>query len=84
MRRGFDKATERVIHVEEKARGYVVFSPENLLELPEQFPIHLSLTFDKWLKLNPGIHVRTVLPIVDNGRTVVLHVWYDGQLTNLQ
>jgi hypothetical protein len=72
------------IIVQEKARGYVVFSPENLLEIPEQFPVHLSLTFDRWLKANPGLHIRTVLPIVDNGKTVILHVWYEGQLTGKQ
>lgn len=78
------KKNECTVHVEEKAKGYVVFSPANLLELPEQFPVHLSLLFDRWLKENPGVQVRHVLPIVDNGKTVLLHVWYEGQLTPKQ
>jgi hypothetical protein len=64
--------------LEEKGPGYVVFSPDNLLDVPEQFFAHLSMRLSEWLKANPHIRVRETLPLCDaTGQTVVLHVWFD-------
>jgi hypothetical protein len=66
------------IILEEKRPGYVVFAPENLLDVGVQFYAHLSIIFSKWLKDNPGIRVRSTCPICDeSGQTVILHVWFD-------
>lgn len=37
----------------------------------------LADTVVKWLQDNPGHRVRATLPIVDNGRTESIFVWYD-------
>jgi len=31
-----------------------------------------------WLKQTPSLKVRATLPIVANGNTVAVHVWFDG------
>ncbi len=46
---------------------------------PDELPYALSLSFEKWLKRQPGVRVRTTLPIVKDGNTVGFHVWYDGE-----
>lgn len=65
------------IHVSVKKPGYVVFVPDSLNSLPEDYSIHLSLIFEQWQQENPGNRIRHVLPIVKDGQTVVLHVYYD-------
>jgi hypothetical protein len=66
---------------EDKGPGYIVFSPDNLLTIPQQFYAHLSMKLSEWLKKNPDIVVRSTLTINDDhGQTVLLHVWYDGPM----
>lgn len=69
---------EYKVVVEEKGPGYVVFSPENLLDLGVQFSAHLSILFSKWLQDNPAVRVRAICPFCDeSGQTIILHVWFD-------
>ena len=44
---------------------------------PDQLPGYLNHSFYTWLQRNPEFTVRAVLPIVENGNTVLLHVWFD-------
>jgi len=44
---------------------------------PEQVPEVLNLGLMRWLKENRQIRVRATLPMVENGNTVAIHVWYD-------
>jgi hypothetical protein len=65
------------ILVHEKRPGYVIIAPDRIDKLPAQTPIHLSLTLENWQKENPGVRIRAVCPIVDDGHTLALHVWFD-------
>lgn len=38
---------------------------------------YLNQHFYNWLQRNPEFNVRAVLPIVENGNTVLIHVWFD-------
>ena len=44
---------------------------------PEDLPLHLSKAVAAWQKQNPMLKVRATLPIVRNGNTVAVHVWFD-------
>lgn len=77
MRHRGNGNTEFNILIQEIEKGHVIFSPENLLDIHEQFSAHLSLSLTEWLKKNPCT-VRAALPISDrSGQTIILHVWYN-------
>ncbi len=44
---------------------------------PEQTPTLLHRTLCKWLKQNPHLRVRATVPIVEQGNTMAIHVWFD-------
>ena len=66
------------INVSEKRKGYVIIAPDRIDKLPSQTPVYISLTLENWQKEHPGVHVRAVCPIVADGVTIALHVWYDS------
>ncbi len=45
---------------------------------PDELPYALSQGLEQWLKAKPGVRVRTTLPILKDGNTIGIHVWYDG------
>jgi hypothetical protein len=68
-----------VVLVSTQGPGWAVVYPSpNDPPPPDQLPYHLSLSLEKWLKERPGVRVRTTLPIVKDGDTIGIHVWYDG------
>lgn len=70
--------TQHNIIMQEQGPGYVIFSPDNLLDIPDQYFAHLSMKLSELLKSHPGLRVRNTLPICDtSGQTVILHVWFD-------
>jgi hypothetical protein len=70
--------TQHEILVDEVSPGYFVFSPGNLLDVPEQHFAHLSMKLSSWLKANPQIRIRETLSLSDrSGQAVILHVWFD-------
>jgi hypothetical protein len=79
QRPGGNGNTERKIHVREMADGRAVFYPDSLLELSDQYSIHLHRCFEQWLEQNPDVRVRATLPIVNAGQTVILHVWFERE-----
>ena len=44
---------------------------------PENLPFYLHDLLQKWLVRNKELTVRPVLPIVQGGNTVAIHVWSD-------
>ncbi|HWE36576.1 MAG TPA: hypothetical protein VG406_08420 [Isosphaeraceae bacterium] len=69
------------IVVEEKGADYAVVRPSLSkfrmeMEL-ERLPALLDRTLTYWLADRPSLRVRTVLPVVEDGFTVAIHVWYD-------
>ena len=59
-------------------QGYAVFqADEKRPPEPDMLPGLLSKAFTSWVKQRPEITVKTTLPIVKDGQTVAIHVWYD-------
>ena len=62
----------------ELGTGWVCFQPGSDRPPPfEQLPALLNETFYTWLQRNPEFKVQSVLPIVENGNTVLIHVWFE-------
>ncbi len=60
------------------ATGYVVFTcGSERPPPPEAMPLLLHKTVQKWIRQNSIVKVRAVLPIVEKGNTVAVHVWFD-------
>ena len=57
------------------APGWVYFTPGN--PPPARVPAFLNLDLIQWLKENKQVKIRATLPMVENGNTVAIHVWYD-------
>ncbi|MEX0718570.1 MAG: hypothetical protein WD066_18400 [Planctomycetaceae bacterium] len=57
--------------------GWVFFQAGKIPPTPEQLPHLLSRTLNSWLQAHPSFVVRTTLPIVAEGATVGIHVWFD-------
>ena len=45
---------------------------------PDELPYALSQGLEQWVKGQPGIRVRSTLPIIKDGNTIGIHVWYDA------
>lgn len=82
MSNGNEPQVGRVNVVAEERPGWLrlhaVFPTEfqRQVEL-ERLPGLIDRTLTDYLTKNPTIRVRTVLPIVDDGFTVAVHVWFD-------
>jgi hypothetical protein len=60
--------------------GWVLFVPSpGDPPPPDELPYALSQALEKWLKGQPGIRVRSTLPITQNGHTIGIHVWFEGE-----
>ena len=65
------------VGVETKAEGWVVFRPGITPTTDmRRVPTALSEIMSDWLKDRPNLQVRTTLPIVEDGNTVAIHVWF--------
>ena len=68
------------ISVTEVGDSAVIYPAESqfkkLAEI-ERLPILLSKTLFHWMSQNPQFRVRNTLPIVEDGYTVAIHVWFD-------
>ena len=59
------------------APGWVVYQAGTPPPAEEDLPLALSQHLQKDLTENPSVRVRSSLPIVQNGNTVAIHLWYD-------
>ncbi len=67
------------IGVEIKTDGWVMFRAGITPTIDiRQVPNALSEIMSAWLKDRPDLHVRSTLPIVEDGYTVAIHVWFEG------
>ena len=57
--------------------GYVLICPQDPARLPANIALVVNTALLDWLKRNPAIRVRTVLPITQDGQTTAVHLWYD-------
>jgi hypothetical protein len=67
-----------VIDRTQKDTGWVLFTPSpDEPPSPEATPSFLSKSVAKWVQQNSIIEVREMLPLVQDGNTVAIHVWFD-------
>ena len=59
------------------ATGGAIFLASGTPPTPEDLPLYLSKTVAAWLKQTPSLTVRATLPIVANGNTIAVHVWFE-------
>ena len=57
--------------------GWVCFMAAEQPSNPDEVPLYLSKAVAAWQKQNPMLTVRATLPIVANGNTIAVHVWFD-------
>lgn len=57
--------------------GYVCFQAGKQPPAPEELPYYLHRALQDWLRRNSEFRIRTAMPIVANGQTVAIHVWFD-------
>jgi hypothetical protein len=62
----------------EMGMGWVLFVPNSdRPPPPESLPAALHGSVAEWVRQNSIIKVRDTLPVIENGNTVGLHVWFD-------
>lgn len=61
-----------------KAPGYVIICPDHKQGIPKGVSVYVTHAFHEWVLKNPHYQVRACLGIVEDGQTVMYHVWYDG------
>jgi hypothetical protein len=59
------------------ASGWVCFTADDPAPPPARVGEFLNIDFMRWLRQNSTFKVRATLPIVANGNTVAIHVWFD-------
>ncbi len=69
--------TEFTIDRLELGTGWVCFQGGETPPAPDQLPMFLNEAMLDWLMRHPEFKVRTTLPIVCEGNTVALNVWFD-------
>ena len=72
-----DDNSEITIDRMEMGTGWVCFQAGDNPPPLEELPAYLNQTFYSWLQRNPKFNVKTVLPIVESGNTVAIHVWFE-------
>ncbi len=61
----------------EMGTGWVCFEGGENPPAPEQLPIYLNEALGDWQRSNSEFKVRTILPLVVDGNTVAINVWFD-------
>lgn len=62
-----------------KAPGYLIICPDHKQGIPKGVSVYLTHAFHEWVLKNPQHRVRASLGIVEDGQTVMIHVWYDEE-----
>jgi len=62
-----------------KAPGYLIICPANQLDIPKGISVYFTHAFHEWLLKNPQYRLRASVGIVEDGQTVMFHVWYDEE-----
>lgn len=57
--------------------GWACFQAGDSPPPKDQLPGHLNQCLCEWLERNPDFRVRATLPIVEDGYTVAIHVWFE-------
>lgn len=65
------------INVVEMGEGWIFFELGDVKPSPHKLAYTLNRAMYDWLQDNPQVVVRNTLPIVAEGITVGIHIWYD-------
>jgi hypothetical protein len=65
------------IHTSIKAEGYALIFPDKIEPLAAGVPVFLSRTLEAWVRDNPQKKIRCALPIIKDGQTIAIHLWFD-------
>jgi hypothetical protein len=57
--------------------GWCYFEPGERPPSRDELPKFLNQAVTDWLQANPSAVVRTTLPVVSDGMTSGIHLWYD-------
>ncbi|MCH2130278.1 MAG: hypothetical protein MK179_14125 [Pirellulaceae bacterium] len=59
-------------------QGHAIFYAEGeSTPSAEELPQALGQALQSWMGDNPAVVVRSSLPIVQNGHTIAIHLWFD-------
>jgi hypothetical protein len=58
--------------------NYVLICPHDATNLPSNIAAIINRPLTDWLKRTPGIRVRAMFPITQDGQTTAVRVWYDS------
>ena len=72
-----DNENEITIDRMEMGTGWVCFQGGENPPAPDQLPYILNDALSNWLRSNSEFKIRSVLPIVVEGNTTVINVWFD-------
>lgn len=61
----------------EMETGWVCFQGGETPPAPDQLPLILNDAVSNWLKNHPEFKVRAMLPIVVQGNTQAINIWFD-------
>ncbi len=65
------------INVVEMGVGWIFFELGEIKPRGHQLAYTLNRAMYDWLQDNPRVVIRTALPIVADGMTTGIHLWYD-------
>jgi hypothetical protein len=60
--------------------GWARIFTDDMIAAPENLGQCLSHALTEWLRQRPQFRMRCVVPIVKDGATAELHMWYDLQV----
>lgn len=72
-----EEADQVTIDRVEMGTGWVLFPGGATPPSPDQIAYYLNDAMCDWLGKNPEFKVRTTLPIIVEGNTVALNIWFD-------
>lgn len=65
------------VHITLVAHGYIIVHADDITTPSVDTSVAVSQTVEKVLKDKPTMRVRSTLPIVKEGHTVAVHIWFD-------
>jgi hypothetical protein len=57
--------------------GWVCFEGGETPPPPDQLPLYLNDAIANWLRSNSEFKVTTTMPLVVNGNTVAINIWFE-------
>lgn len=65
------------IEAQELGPGWLLFHPGSAPPMHSDLSLFLNRAVMDWQREHPNFRVRATLPIVANGATAAIQVWYD-------